>query len=289
MIDHAALDSLPQTLIDNYRDNIAREELQLPLLPTVAAKVMQMASSDSGNAAAFSDLIHKDPALAGQVLRVANSPIFARRGNIVSLKQAVTRLGLDLLSEIAMTSMLAGNIFKPGQHGELIRSVWRHALACGSFAKEVARLGRRNVENAFLCGLLHSIGKPVALKALLDMAARDDVVVDEAAAVALLGLTHQQVGQQLAGAWNLPDTVGEVIRYHTDYTSAPEARVESATVYLSAQMAHWLLEGEEVSENALREDPVLRELNIYPDQMDSLFDKSLRIAEVVDSLDQGVA
>ncbi|MDJ0838678.1 MAG: HDOD domain-containing protein [Acidobacteriota bacterium] len=289
MLDHQALDTIPQSFLDEYRNRLSAGRLELPLLPHVSSKILELAASDQGSAAEFSDLIHKDQALAGQVLRVANSSVFARRGNIVSLKQAVTRLGLDLLSEIAMTSMLAGKVFKVNGFQNIISYTWRHALATGCFAKEIARLGRRNVESAFLCGLLHTIGKPLALNTAIKLAEETGVELNEDSVTALLGLTHQQVGEQISAEWKLPEAVRICILHFHDYTGAQTHRNEATMTYLATRMGHLLLDPENHDEAELRADPVHMELNLYPDDVDKLLGMREHIEEIVDSLEQGGA
>lgn len=73
-------------------------------------------------------------------------------------------LGITLLSEIAFTASLKVGAFQIPGYEDDVKKLWRHSLATGAFAKEVARVKRMNVESAYLCGLLHEIGKPVVLR-----------------------------------------------------------------------------------------------------------------------------
>jgi len=286
-IDLTALDMIPRSFLTTYKDMLRKGDLDLPLLPEVASQILQMAAADSGNATAFSDLIHRDQALAGQVLRVANSSTFARRGNIVSLKQAVTRLGLDLLSDIAMTSILGTSVFQVSTFKPMVRYTWRHALAAGTFSKEIARNIRRNVESSFLCGLLHSIGKPLALNAIQNLEQTAGVNLDRHATIALVESTHQQAGEQVALKWRLPPAIRVAIGHYKDYSSATEFRNEATITYLACRFADLLLNPEAHDEAEIREDPVHAELNLYPDDVSKLLDMRERILVVVDSLDAG--
>jgi len=288
MLEQNTPDSIPRKFLDEYRTRIAGGELDLPLLPGVAARVLELASSDRGNAAEFSELIHKDQALAGQVLRVANSAVFQRRGAIVSLKQAVTRLGLDLLSEIAMTSILGRTVFRTDGFENLVRQIWRHALATGCFAKEIARTGRRNVESAFLCGLLHSIGKPIALNTAIALMDERGVALGEPTLAELLELTHQGVGVRIAAKWSLPEPVGTCILCYSDYVAARDHREQAATIYLATRLASLLTTPGTSLDDETGEDPVYGELNLYPDDVSRLLAIGEHVTAIVDTLDQGV-
>src|SRR5688572_21842385 len=120
--------------------------LKVPMLPQVATDVLQAAGDDKCDAARLSGLIHKDPALAGRVLKIANSPLYMAKSPLVSLQQAVARLGFGTLTEIALAASVESGVFAaPGFEAE-IQSLWQEALATAAFAKEIARLRRLNVE-----------------------------------------------------------------------------------------------------------------------------------------------
>jgi len=76
---------------------------------------MTMAGDPDPDVADLSDLIHKDQTLASGVLRIANSAAYCTGDPIVSLRQAVMRLGMSILSEIAMAACLRSDGLKtPG-------------------------------------------------------------------------------------------------------------------------------------------------------------------------------
>jgi len=278
-------ETIPAAFLTEFRDRIARGDLELPLLPAVASRVMALTQSDSGSAAELSELIHRDQALAGQVMRVANAAVYARRGVIVSLKQAVTRLGTDLLTEIAMASMLGRNVFRVDGHEARVAAIWRHALASGCFAREIARIGRRNVESAFLCGLLHSIGKPIALNLAIELGAEEKGLSDEALTM-LIARTHQHIGVRIAAKWKLPEPIPTAILNYTDYTDATQYRDAAATTFLATRLASWSMDA--ASEDAIAAETVDTGLNLYPDDLQTILGMKSQIEAFVDSLDQGL-
>src|SRR5882672_9489984 len=179
-------------------ERLATGTFDVPMLPQVASQVGMLASSTDADAARLSALIHRDPVLAGHVLRIANSPAYMPRMPIVSLQQAVARLGLQTVAEIAFAASIQGGVFKvPGYEAVLLR-LWRHALTSGAFAKEVARARRLNVESAFLCGLLHAVGKPALLQVATDVARSIGVDLDAATLFELLEELHATIGLRIA-------------------------------------------------------------------------------------------
>ncbi|MEO8212043.1 MAG: HDOD domain-containing protein [Myxococcales bacterium] len=281
---------------------IAEGKVNLPLLPQVASQVLMLAANAQADAAQLSALIHRDPALAGQVLRIANSAAYRPSMPIVSLQQAVARLGLNTVTEIALVASLQSGTFKvPGFEREL-KTLWRHAIASGLFAKEIARLLRSNVEAAFLCGLLHGVGKPALLQMVADRdrnlrhpeqtnQARTRVSVaasgprsDRRIIAVLLEELHTAVGLLIAAAWGLPGPVvaaiGTYATYHDSTTVAPEAMITC----LADRLATDLTEPGRFDGNSLRDHPVFRDLNLYPDDVAALLARRPHVGAVVDSM-----
>ena len=268
-------------------DRLGRGDVALPLLPQVASQVLSLASDPTADAARLSALIHRDPALAAHVLRVANSPAYMPRMPIVSLQQAVARLGLDTVTEIALVASLRGGTFKVAGYERELELLWRHAVASSLFAKEIARVRRSNVEAAFLGGLLHAVGKP----AVLQLVASVEVVAVgaaqaacRAAVPALLDELHVGVGLRIAERWSLPRAVASAIAHHVLYADAGAFKHEAMITCLADRLATALCEPARFDDATLVAHEVFADLNLYPDDVASLLGKRARVAELVASM-----
>ena len=93
-------------LSNTVNRRVSEGELDVPLLPGVLVDIMALVDDPDADVRRLADLVHRDPGLAAHVLRVANSPVFSARGGVVSLQQAVSRLGFRLLGEIAMSAVV---------------------------------------------------------------------------------------------------------------------------------------------------------------------------------------
>lgn len=262
----ATTEKLEQALVQK----LDRGDIELPLLPQVASQVMALAADTTADAAKLSSLIHQDQALAAHVLRIANSPAYMPRSPVVSLQHAVAMLGINLLSEIAFTASLKNGAFQVPGHEDHVKLLWRHSLASGAFGKEVARMRRVNVETAYLCGLLHGIGKPVVLRTVANLAEELKTPVDQAGMEQLIEGYHTRVGSLIAGKWGLPKQVAESIAYYTDYDHATSFRQECLLTCVADRLATHLLAPDTLSEEELREHPVFADLNLYPNDIDQL-------------------
>jgi HD-like signal output (HDOD) protein len=243
-------------------------------------RVLEMIRGQDPDAAALSNLIHKDPGLAAHLLRTANSAAFGGRLSIVSLQQALARLGVRTVAEIALSSCVKSRLFKAPGHEERLAAIWRHALASGAFAREIARIKRRSVEGAFLCGLLHTIGKPVVIQTFADVektaGSAPKSTLDQ-----VLAEFHVVFGVEVATTWKLPATVQQAIRYQDSYADAEEMSEEPRITHLASRLATALLARK--GKDEVRALPVCAELDLYPDDMDAILAQSQSILDFVES------
>jgi len=274
------LEQLEQALVQKIKTG----NIELPLLPQAASQVMALASDPSADAAKLSALIHQDQALAAHVLRIANSPAYMPRSPVVSLQHAVAMLGITLLSEIAFTASLKSGAFKVPGYEEDVKQLWRHSLASGAFAKEVARMRRVNVESAYLCGLLHAIGKPVILRTATTLASQQRIALEKPMLAGWIDGYHFEVGTLIAEKWGLPKQVAAAIQYYREYDHAAEFRQECLLTCAADRLASHLLTPEEMPEESLRDHSVFTELNLYPKDIDQLMTMKDRVLTVVNAM-----
>lgn len=275
---------MPEQVERALVERIEKDRIELPVLPQVAGQVMAQANDPTADAARLSALIHQDQALAAHVLRISNSPAYMPRSPIVSLQHAVAMLGVNQLSEIAVTvSLKSGAIRVPGYEAE-IQQLWRHALASGAYAKEIARLRRYNVESAYLCGLLHAVGKPVILKTVIAIATELRTTLKPSTVQAFLDTYHSRVGSSIATEWALPAQVSEAIVHYLTYAQAPTHRHEAMMTCLADRLATYLLVPGSFDNSTLRDHSVFADLNLYPDDVDKLLSLTDKVLSLVDSM-----
>jgi putative nucleotidyltransferase with HDIG domain len=256
-----------------FLERISAGEFDLPMLPEVASQVMTATQDENCDAKRLSKLIHRDASLAGNVLKLANSPLYAPASPIVSLQQAVSRLGMKRIREIALVAACQARLFKAPGHDHRLHDVFRHSIAAAAFAQEIARLRRWNVEEAFLCGLLHDAGKPVLLQLLVDVQKEFDLAVEEGVVDDILQEMHGAVGSRLVESWKLPARLAETIACHHAPQDAEAAGPTAMMTAVADELAHFALGTRPVTpvtEEQLHSNPWLAPLNLYRDELDTL-------------------
>lgn len=268
----------------------------LPSLPEVAARVLQVVDNPRSSAADLGRAISLDPALTARLLRLANSALYGYAGRIGTAVQAVTLLGFAQVRSLVLTVSIL-DVFLRSREKQVIphREFWQHCIACAVAARTLARAKRIcPPEEAFVAGLLHDLGK-IVLATVIPDPYREVVARAEAEGCLLaaaeqgtLGLTHAVVGGWATAKWQLPASlVGAVERHHEWVTDAPAPGL-ARCVFLANQVVGgdefgWSGNGQRAELNgdllaAVGIDPL--ELETLPEEMSGDYTAACQLLDV---------
>ena len=260
-------------------------KLELPVMPQVAQKVMTITSDPEADVSDLSDILNQDQSIVGHVVRIANSASYGGGQSMDSLDQAVARLGMNLLGEIAIAVSVKAELFDiPGFEAEA-KVVLRHALATACYGKEVARKRRRNAESQFLCGLMHSIGEPIALDLIAQTMEFVCIELEPEDVRSIMRELGPEIAAKAVKEWRLPKLLQTTSKFNRDYDRAPVFQDECIATYVSRILADWLLYPGECDAVQLKNDPAFGLLNLYPDDVQDLLDKRDEVHAVVSSME----
>lgn len=270
--------------MEKLTESLKNGTLELPVLPEVATQVVSLTNDINCDSRQLAGLINRDQAMAGNVMRMVNSVFYSPPIPIVSLPQAVSRMGMKKIREIALVISCKSKVFVVPGHEQEVRDQFKHSLAAAAYAQEIARSRRWNVEEAFLCGLLHDVGRPVLLQVLVDLHKSLGCEFDKEAVEQAITKLHCYVGSELVKGWNLPARLSETIHCHHEPEKAKTAAQTTMMTNLADDMAHFILNQRPVTEAQLRAHPMLPQLNMYPDEFEGLLAKKSMVLNMVKSV-----
>jgi putative nucleotidyltransferase with HDIG domain len=212
----------------------------LPTLPSMLLKINKLLMNPRTSAKEVAQLITTDPAIASKVLRVVNSSFYGFSSRITTVTHAIVILGFNTIKSIVLSSSIF-DVFKNETKSSFNREAfWKHSVACGAASKVIAnRVGEPAVEEIFLAGLLHDIGKivldqflhPAFLEILADAQKRKVMLRDSE--FKKLGFTHAEIGAWMFSQWNLSKALIDTVRCHHSPGSTRRHRKSAAIVHLA--------------------------------------------------------
>jgi HD-like signal output (HDOD) protein len=272
----AVLSELNSQAARDYLSRSAGSPQTIAPLPRVCAQLAELTAQQATDAVQLARLIQSDPALAGEIMRVANSPALRPRTAIVSLQQAVSWLGVAEVRNIAMAVMLRGEVFVAPGHEPESEELWQEAWLAGLWAKEIARERRKHVESAFLAALMHRTGAALALKILSRFEMEQRRVMDIRSFGDLVVEFEPTFGRLLMGSWLLPKDVQDAASDWRNYRQSNHGDL-AGTVHAAHLLAAHTMHPQLLDEDVVVDDPVFEQLGVFPDDRRRMLAKRDRV------------
>ena len=216
---------------------------QLPPFSPILHKLMASLAGEDVSFAVLGDLIEKDAALAGRVLGVVNSSLYARRAAINSVRHALSVLGTEKVRNMVLGMSVSSML----QHAKTPPS-WsmarfnKHSAAVAILSDLIAQRARVEYpEGAFVAGLLHDIGRlliaialPREFQKMLREYETSGLTWIECETQAL-GFAHPELSAAVLAAWKVPEEIQRAAAQHHDpVTPAPGAEMSLGWVVNAA-------------------------------------------------------
>ncbi|RII31049.1 MAG: HD family phosphohydrolase [Geobacter sp.] len=190
----------------------------LPTIPVVATKVMQLIESETATAEELAKVVAADPAVAARVLKISNSSFYGCQRQIQTLSHAIMMLGFSTLKSLVVAASVK-QVYKP--YGLTEKMLWEHSFGAGLAARIIANSTRTvNEEEAFLGGLFHDIGKIIMntvdslrFQTVMQKCYNDNISFLDAE-LQVYSYTHAEVGALVIKKWNFPAFLMQAILQH---------------------------------------------------------------------------
>jgi putative nucleotidyltransferase with HDIG domain len=234
---------MPQLSSPEITEKLLASAEKLPPFPDVIGKLMPLIQN-MAPVNQIEAVIKYDQAITARVLALSQSPHYARRQSIRSLRDAILCLGQRQLIQV-VTIACSARYFKGDGSGYDLREgeLWEHSVAVALMAELVVqRTGHQDSFTVYTAALLHDIGKTLLnlyvkdyFDAILPLIQKDKMRFVNAERQ-VFGIDHQQLGAMIARRWHFPSEVVTAIRYHHHPREAKENRDVAAAVYVANRM-----------------------------------------------------
>lgn len=225
---------------DLYQDILTALEnnkLRLPTQPEVAVRIRETADDPNVSGKSLADVINKDPALTARLIGIANSPLMRGASKVESLTNAINRLGVGFVANLA-TGLAMKQIFHATDERihSLMEKAWNHsalvAAYCMVLSKHFATIPQ---DKATLAGLLHQVG---ILPILSYAEMNDGVLDDENTFINTIESIYPKLGKAILESWKFPEDFCEISLSHTE---PKRPNIQTADISDIIQVANSLL------------------------------------------------
>lgn len=268
-----------------YLESALAGRLDVPPLSKVSADIAAMAADGDANTAVLAQLIERDPTVAANVLRVANSAALAPRVPIVTMQQAIAWLGMGEIQAIATAVAVRSRLYASGAHDTLLKPMWRRSVATAYWAREIARPRRLLPDLAHLCGLLCRIGRPVVVRCIARAPDGAESRLSDASKLALVDAFEERAGVALSRVWALPEPVSTALHHWRDVAFASGWDVQLRQVRLADLLAARSLGEPLGAQHQARVRAAIHDLQLHHDEIAGLEASAVAVRQALAALD----
>lgn len=196
---------------------LSQGPLNLPCFPGIVPRVRKALDDPKTTPDDLVRIAGTEPRLAARLMQTANAAVFNPAGvNVTTLRQAVTRLGHELVQSVTMAFAIQQLKSEPALRPvhEPLTTLWQKSLAVASICRLLARRIGMPQDKVFLAGLLHGIGY---FYIMVRAATAQPVVAYDPVVAEFATDWHPVMGQGVLEAWGFEPGLCEAIARQNDF------------------------------------------------------------------------
>ncbi|KAI2693781.1 MULTISPECIES: HDOD domain-containing protein [unclassified Pseudomonas] len=244
---------------------INNDDLVLPTLPEVALQIRKAAEDPEISVSALSKVIGRDTALSARLIKVVNSPLLRATQEVTDLHTAITRLGVNYSSNLAI-GLVMEQIFNARSEvvEQKMREVWRKSLEIAGISYALCRrYTQLKPDQAALGGLVHQIG---VLPILTYAEDHNELLADSISLNHVIDQIHPLIGDKLLRVWDFPEKLVKLPGQYLDFQRDSERVDYVDVVQVASLYCHKGTDHPIARVNAF-DVPAFKKLGIDPDNL----------------------
>lgn len=265
---------------------------EIPSLPHVITKVMEVIQDDNSSAFTLSKIIAGDLGLTSKVLKIVNSAVYGFEKQITSIRQAIVVLGFTTIRGIVLSAGIF-KIFSPQKNTIFdYEEFWRHSILTAMATKHLGhKIDFPNNHDVFSIAFLHDLGKIILaqydydnyLNVYSQIQEQDDYRVKFRIEEEACGINHCEIAYSVLNSWNLPAVFPEVCLYHHTPQLSKDFEFTCTLVHIADTVVNYVVKGKLLDTKPFSEE-TLDKFNITQDILEDLYNYTTEQVEKVQDI-----
>ena len=265
---------------------------EIPSLPHVITKVMEVIQDDNSSAFTLSKIIAGDLGLTSKVLKIVNSAVYGFEKQITSIRQAIVVLGFTTIRGIVLSAGIF-KIFSPQKNTIFdYEEFWRHSILTAMATKYLGhKVDFPNNHDVFSIAFLHDLGKIILaqydydnyLNVYSQIQEQDDYRVKFRIEEEACGINHCEIAYSVLNSWNLPSVFPEVCLYHHTPQLSKDFEFTCTLVHIADTVVNYVVKGKLLDTKPFSEE-TLDKFNITQDVLEDLYNYTTEQVEKVQDI-----
>ena len=221
-------------------DDYVEQASEFFVLSDSFIRIRELIDDEASTIDDISEVILLDPALAGTVLKLANSPFFNYPGKIDTISKAVLVLGITEVYNLVIAFFTPEAFKKIDANQDYLDEFWIKSIDCALLMKFLGTsLGIIHADRLFILGLLHNLGELLVHQIAADKqsacASQDINLLPWIKQSEVLGFTFGECSAGLLKEWQLPYSIFAPIR-DQDVDDLSQYSTETQLLYVAKRV-----------------------------------------------------
>lgn len=151
------------TILKELERLIGNNTIKLPSLPVVVANIERALENDDASLNEIANIIQTEMTVASRVLQISNSPALRGHSKVMTIKDALSRVGLTMVKNIVMTIALRDKFSSTnGELNKYLYGLFERAIETSYLAYQVTKRNKKLLivpDTAHLAGILFNLGQ----------------------------------------------------------------------------------------------------------------------------------
>lgn len=268
-------------VVTEARLDFVHTEVDLPSMPETALRIYRILQQEDCTVSQVAEAVKLDPVIAVRIVQVANSAMYGLPKKVESIKDALTRVGLNTTHAIVMSVVLK-NLFEPKSKliKDQLKRFYHHSIRVAAIAYTLAKqLKEFNPDEALLAGLIHDIG---VLPLLIEADHSKKLLTHEAELETILSKQSHRIGAKLLRQWGFDEIFIQVADGAEDWNREVEV-ADYCDLIQIAQLHCAIIGGKNIEAPAINEIPAFHRLGLESVDPQSIIKEAKHeIREIVD-------